>query len=377
MISLSKVKLITNFCPHYRVKLFEELNKKEDISFHFFSGGNDKFWNKEIPVEYGDFTSTNLGHLPFLSKKDFNIGIYNLINDKKTKIIIKCIGGKFNLPFSYILSRLFKKKFILWTGMWEHPQKLIHQISFPFTKYIYKNADAIVVYGEHVKSYLVSLGVPSDKVFIGWQTVDNEKFNKKVTLSDKKEIEKNYKYNFNKKVVLCVSRLVEEKGISYLIKAMNNMENVELLIIGNGPLKDSLIDLAEQNNVDLKLINYVKNTDVYKFIGLSNIFVLPSISTKTFKEPWGLVINEVMNQGTPIITTNAVGAAVGGLLENEKNALIVEEKNEHQLKVGLQRLLQDSSLSKTLEINSKKDIEKWTYPRMANGFIEAIKSVEQ
>ncbi len=54
-----------------------------------------------------------------------------------------------------------------------------------------------------------------------------------------------------------------------------------------------------------------------------DVLVLPSIATRTFREPWGLVVNEAMNRGLPVIASDAVGAAAGGLVRDEANGLVV------------------------------------------------------
>ena len=55
----------------------------------------------------------------------------------------------------------------------------------------------------------------------------------------------------------------------------------------------------------------------------ADVLVLPSIRTRTFTEPWGLVTNEAMHQGTPVIATDAVGAVAGGLVRDGRNGLVV------------------------------------------------------
>ena len=55
----------------------------------------------------------------------------------------------------------------------------------------------------------------------------------------------------------------------------------------------------------------------------ADVLVVPSIATRTFREPWGLVVNEAMNQGLPVIASDAVGAVAGGLVRDGRNGLVV------------------------------------------------------
>ena len=68
--------------------------------------------------------------------------------------------------------------------------------------------------------------------------------------------------------------------------------------------------------------------DVY---AACDVLVVPSVPTRTFREPWGLVVNEAMNQGLAVIATDAVGAAAGGLVRDGENGLIVPAGDERAL----------------------------------------------
>lgn len=374
---MSEVKVITNFCPHYRVKLFEELHNSMNVEFLFFSEGNESFWNQRIPLEKGKFNSKNIKGI---SVRGFRVavGLIPKLFDREAKVIVKCIGGKFELPVTFLISKLIKKRFILWTGMWSHPNTLIHRFTFPFTRYIYKKADAIVVYGTHVKDYLCSLGVDHHKIFIAWQTVDNSKFNQVIATDLIQRKRRTLEINENEKMILCISRLVEEKGLKYLIEAISmatTTSNIKLVIIGDGELENHLINLADELGVNIKILSYIPNDEIIEVIASCDLFVLPSITTSTFKEPWGLVINEVMNQGKPIVVSDAVGAGVGGLIRDGENGVVFKEKDTEGLKHLIDKILTQKDYADYLGVNAKKTIKDWTYDRMADGFKNAIKFV--
>lgn len=374
---MSEVKVITNFCPHYRVKLFEELHNSINVEFLFFSEGNESFWNKRIPIEKGKFNSKNIKGINIRGFR-IAIGLIPKLFDRESKVIVKCIGGKFELPMTFLISKLIRKKFILWTGMWSHPNTFIHRCTFPFTRYIYNKADAIVVYGTHVKDYLCSLGVDHNKIFIAWQTVDNTKFNQVIATDIIHRKRKTLEVNDNEKMILCISRLVEEKGLKYLIEAISRAtirSGIRLVIIGDGELEKELMDLADELGVNIKILRYIPNDEINEVIASCDLFVLPSITTSTFKEPWGLVINEVMNQGKPIVVSDAVGAGVGGLIRDGENGVVFEEKDTEGLARLIDKILSQKDYADYLGINAKDTIKDWTYDRMAAGFKDAIKFV--
>ena len=99
------------------------------------------------------------------------------------------------------------------------------------------------------------------------------------------------------------------------------------MLIGNGPDENLLKRMAIEFKLDkIKFLGLIHYEKLYHYYSIADIFILPSITTKMFKEPWGLVINEAMNQGCPVITTNAVGAAMGGLVEENKTVLLYQKK---------------------------------------------------
>ena len=73
----------------------------------------------------------------------------------------------------------------------------------------------------------------------------------------------------------------------------------------------------------------------------SDVVVVPSLPTRDFLEPWGLVVNEAFHQGVPVIATDAVGAAAGGLVQHERTGLIVPAGDAAALRAALRRLQDD------------------------------------
>jgi glycosyltransferase involved in cell wall biosynthesis len=83
---------------------------------------------------------------------------------------------------------------------------------------------------------------------------------------------------------------------------------------------------------------------VRNFYAGSDVVVVPSVPTRDFLEPWGLVVNEAFDQGVPVIATDAVGAAAGGLVRHEQTGLVVPAGDEHALAAALRRVQDDPVL---------------------------------
>ncbi|NVM04907.1 MAG: glycosyltransferase family 4 protein [Candidatus Helarchaeota archaeon] len=141
-------------------------------------------------------------------------------------------------------------------------------------------------------------------------------------------------------VIGFIGRIIREKGLNTLLKACSELtEEFTLLIIGRGNYKSELIKLSKELSITerIRFIDVVKYEKVPKYLGLMNIFVLPSVTTERWKEQFGRVIIEAMACEVPIIgsSSGAIPEVIGeyGLIfrENDyidlKNKILILMKN--------------------------------------------------
>jgi len=366
-----KINFITNICTHYIARLFELLGGKYDIDF-YFTGGDEPYWNKMNKAANGKIRGHTLKGFYVLPRVKVVPGLFRVFSRDKD-LYIKTLDGRFALPFSLLMAKFMKKPFVLWTGLWSHPQNLFHRLTFPVTKFVYRHSDALVVYGEHVKRYLVQIGIPPEKIFCAPHSTDNNLIEKPVTEEQKSALRQQLRLE-GKRTVLYVGRFEKCKGLGYLIDGLAKMAgtSVTAVLVGNGSQEQSLREQCERMNVDCRIVNHVANEDLYCYYALADVFVLPSVTTKDFKEPWGIVVNEAMNQGCPVVTTDAVGAAAGGLVEDGHNGFIVPERDSPALKEAIEKILKDDHIRREFGQNAKQTITKWTPQRTMDGFVRAI-----
>lgn len=373
-----KIAFITNICAHYRVKTFETLARYHDVDYYFFSAGDEWYWQQEHGVRGGNF------HYEYLW--GFRVGQTRITPTLPWKLLrgnydvyIKCINGRFALPLTYLVARLKRRPFILWTGIWMRLRTPFHRLAFPLTRYIYHHSDAIVVYGEHVKRYLINEGVSAERIFVAAHAVDNDTYNREVTEEEKAALRRKLGIAPDQKVVLYLGRLEEVKGLPHLLEAFASLsrEDAVLLIAGTGSERKRLEQKAQELNImsQTHFAGYVPLEETVPFYAIAWVYVLPSITTANFKEPWGLVVNEAFNQGVPVIATDAVGAAAGGLVQDGVNGFIVPERDSAALAQALQRILDNPGLREQLSQNARRIIAGWDNERMVMGFRQAIEYV--
>jgi glycosyltransferase involved in cell wall biosynthesis len=107
------------------------------------------------------------------------------------------------------------------------------------------------------------------------------------------------------------------------------------------------------------------------------VLVLPSIRTETFLEPWGLVVNEAMHQGTPVITSDAVGAARGGLVQDGRTGLVVPDGDANALAARLRTIAQNPQLRGALGAAARQEVARFTYPAWVTGMRRALDAAER
>ena len=369
------ISFTTNICAHYNVGTFEALARYYQMDYFFYSAGDEWYWQQQHGVNSGNFKYEYLPGFTF-GQTRVTPSLPGKLLQGKYDVYIKCINGRFALPVTYFVARLRQKPFILWTGIWTRIHTPAHRLFFPVTRYIYRHSDAIVVYGDHTKNYLVTEGVSPDKIFVAPHVVKNEAYNRTISEEEKSSLRARLNIHVDQKVILYLGRLEEIKGLPYLLRAFQMLEadTTVLILAGNGGLRSSLENLAKELGISdrIRFAGYVSPENAPPFYSLASVFVLPSISVPTGKELWGLVVNEAFNQGVPVIATTAVGAAAGGLVQDGVNGMIVPEKDSYSLKEALRRILSNNDLRLNMGKNASETIAAWNYERNVVGYREAI-----
>ena len=226
------------------------------------------------------------------------------------------------LPGSYLAARARGIPFVLWASLWGHPRTPAHALSYLPTLHLYRHADAVVTYGPHVSRYVEERRGRRGNVFEAPQAVSLEEFSQEIS----PELRRHARMHTGAPpdggfLALFVGRLVPEKGVRVLLDAWRRAglgEGSLLALAGEGPLRAEV----ERAGPDVQALGFVPRDHLPSLYAAADVLVLPSVRSETFLEPWGLVVNEAMHQGTPAIVSDAVGAAAGGLVEDGRNGLV-------------------------------------------------------
>ncbi len=370
-----KVAFVTNICAHYRVKTFETLARVYTVVYLFYSAGEESYWLQNHGLRAGNFRHRYLPGVQLSRHVRVTPSLVTELWKGDYDVFVKCINGRFALPATYLMARLRRKPFVLWTGIWMTLQTRFHRLAFPLTRWIYRHADAVVVYGEHVKRYLLGVGVAAEKIFVAAHAVHNPAYSRFVSEQERMALRTKLDLG-NNKIVLYLGRLEASKGLDYLVRAfaLVNPDNAVLVVAGDGSLREGLKALAREQGIyeKTRFVGYVSPEDALIYYSIADLFVLPSVTMPTGKEPWGLVVNEAMNQGVPVVATDAVGAAAGGLIQDGVNGFVTPERDIAVLAEAIKRVLTDPKLREEMSRNARRIVAGWTNKQMVKGFQEAI-----
>ncbi len=373
-----RIAFTTNVCPHYRVATFELLAKYETVDYYFFSAGDEWYAERRNGIRSGDFRYRYLPGIS-LGRTRYTPTLLWRLWRGNYDVYLKCINGRFALPVAYLAARLRRKPFVLWTGVWMRLKTPFHRIFSPLTKHFYLHADAVVTYGTHVKKYLEAEGVAPERIFVAPHAVDNTACGLPVTEAEKAEVRGRVGADRSKKIILYMGRLERAKGLDYLLDAFATVSCADaiLVFVGAGSFRPALEAQVTRLGIlqRVRFVGHVAPEDTRSWYAASHMLVLPSVTTPTFKEPWGLVVNEALNQGIPVLATDAVGAAAGGLVQDGYNGFVVPERDSKALANRIQMLLADADLRQRLSANALKTIAAWDNEQMVRGFRQAINYV--
>ena len=360
-----RVALVTNFSPHYRKPLFLEMSRRMDLTLLLTSRGTEWY-------ELGS-RSTDTGGVPSVVATS-GAAVYRELGRGAYDAIVVGLVGRATLLTAFATARVKHLPLVLWVEIWKHPGTLAHRVSRPLARLLYRSADEIVAFGPHVAEYISRESGRTDGIFVAAQGADSGPFRAPVTTQQVAMLRERLRLD-DRPTVVFVGRLVEEKGVSYLLQASARVDPPHSLVIaGRGPCLASLQQQAKSLGIHdrVRFVGHLDQATLAELLHASDLLVLPSFATKRSHETWGMVVNEAMSCGLPVVATNAVGAAAGGLVLNNETGLVVPQRDAGALATALEDLLVNESKRRQLGQAASKYVLNWNHASAADTFVSAL-----
>jgi len=224
---------------------------------------------------------------------------------------------------------------------------------FPLFKRIFTKADFIQVISNYLVGFAREMGYRGALEVVP-NGVDAEKFKVESLKFKVEELKNELKIADFEKIIITASRLVKKNAVDDIIKSLVYLpDNVKLLVLGDGPDRKMLENLAVELKLDGRIIfkGAYDNDDLPKYLAVSDVFVRPSLS-----EGQGIAFLEAMAAGVPVIATS-VGGIVDFLKDGE-TGLFCQVDNPHSIAEKIRQYLDNKELSKKIIFNAKNLVVK-------------------
>lgn len=185
-------------------------------------------------------------------------------------------------------------------------KKTIKAVAYPP---LLRTFDAALYVGERSRAYWEHYHYPKDRLFFSPHCVDTEWFSARATRVSRATLRMRLGLDSDAKVILFAGKLVEFKRPLDIIAAVAllraNDSKIVVLVAGSGPLHMEMIAVATASDVPLFMLGFCNQSEMPAAYAAADILVLPSSG----RETWGLVANEALACGLPVVLSDVVGAA--------------------------------------------------------------------
>lgn len=369
-----RLVILTEIIAPYRIPVFNALATRADIDLHVvFLSRTDastrqwRIYENEIRFSYEV--------LPCWRRR---IGKYNLLLNANVNGALHAaapevvICGGYNYFASWQAMNWAKRNavpFLLWSESTASDSRHeLFAVEWLKQKFL-SNCDGFIVPGRSAQEYLQPFVNGSRRTFLARNAVDIDLFATKCARVQQSADRLRAELALPARYFLFVGRLVNSKGVFDLVRAYAALpavlrSQVSLVFAGAGPMRAELEASAREIYPGtVHFAGFIQRDDLASYYALAECLVMP-----THTDPWGLVVNEAMACGLPVICTNVAGCAADLI---QQNGILVRPGDVMQLAQAMQRLASDAELRRSMSQQSRDLIQYFSPEACAGGFAEA------
>jgi len=376
---IRRLVLLTEIIAPYRIPVFNALARRAGLDLHvIFLAETDqtlrqwRIYTDEIRFSYEVLPSWRwrAGKHSLL----VNRGLRSAL-DAATPQAILC--GGYNYPASWEAlwwARRHNVRFVLWTESNQRDRRSGRAGVEWLKRYFVSSCNAFAVPGKSSFAYLQTLGVSEQAIFTAPNAVDNTFFATQAENTRAHASEFREKLGLPSRFILFAGRLVPEKGVFDLLEAYAKLESglrseVGLVFAGDGVSREELVRQAKRISPGLVCFpGFAQREDLAGLYAVAEALVLP-----THSDPWGLVVNEAMACGLPIVVSTVAGCTAD-LVEDGWNGYVVPPRDSEKLSVAIDSLVRQPELRQQMSAHSSERIQHYSPEACADGLAEAAVS---
>jgi glycosyltransferase involved in cell wall biosynthesis len=312
MTKRRRLAVLVNIISPYRLPIFRAL--AENFDALVLHGGEEpnRSWQVDIPttlktrsvwtIQIPMRKKTGVAGVSDTSYVHINLGLIGWLIRFRPEIVLSNEMG-LRTVFAVIYGKVFSAKVWVWWGGTVHSERNITKARAYLRKTLTRHIKHWISYGATSTEYLESLGVRRERILQIQNCVLHETF-----LVEPAHPADWFRHD-PKPVILSVGQLIERKGIGKLIEACGRLAargiDFTLVVVGQGPERERLVGMAEQAGIKHFCILGNQSQEVLNEIyRAADVLVFP-----TMEDIWGLVVNEAMWAGTPVLCSQYAGCA--------------------------------------------------------------------
>jgi 1,2-diacylglycerol 3-alpha-glucosyltransferase len=372
-----RLVITTEIISPYRIPVFNVLAEHPDVDLHvIFLAETDssmrrwKVYKDEIHFSYEvlpHWRSRVAGYNVLLNR-----GVASALERAHPDVIV-C--GGYGYPASWQVlgwARRHKRPMFLWSESNQQDQRRgMPHVEMLKRRFI-RACSGFVVPGKSAAAYVETFGVPRERIFVAPNAVDNPFFSHQASAARSRAAEMRRQFGLPERYFLCVSRLIFAKGVFDLMEAYSRLApelraSSELLFVGDGVEQSALqARAAAIHPGKVRFTGFAHREQLPVYYALAEALVFP-----THSDTWGLVVNEAMACGIPIVVSDAAGC-VPDLVEDGWNGYVVPKQVPDKLSEALAKIARATDLNAAMGAHSAQRVEKNSPHACAAGFVDAV-----
>jgi 1,2-diacylglycerol 3-alpha-glucosyltransferase len=372
-----RLAILTEIIAPYRIPVFNVLARHAGLDLHvIFLAETDetirqwRVYKDEICFSHQVLPSWRwrVGSSTLL----VNRGLWRALNRFAPEVII-CGGYNYAASWEALLwARRRGANFILWSESNRQDARAGRAWVESLKAYFVRHCEGFVVPGKSSFEYLRSLGSPAARIFTAPNAVDNGFFAAEAENVRGHAQEFRDRLKLPTRFILFAGRLVAEKGVFDLLEAYAKLESglrseVGLVFAGDGIAKAALAQRAKRISPGTVCFpGFAQREELAGLYALAEALILPTNS-----DPWGLVVNEAMACGLPIIVSSVAGCTAD-LVEDGWNGYVVPPADSEKLSLAINSILQNSDLKRQMSARSLQRIVNYSPVACAGGLAAAM-----
>jgi glycosyltransferase involved in cell wall biosynthesis len=371
-----RIVILTEIIAPYRIPVFNGLAKYPGVDLHvIFLAENDPTVRQWLV--YKDEI-----HFPYqvLASWRKRLGKYNLLVNWSLRAALRrlspdtIICGGYNYIASWTAMAWAARNHVQFL-LWVESNAMDQRAGLPWVEFFKRaflnRCNRFIVPGKSSLEYLRSYAIPDSRIYTAPNAVDSEFFLQRAA-GVRASAEANRKnLKLPARFLLFAGRLVREKGVFDLLDAYRALSpelraSLALVFAGDGGARQQLQETASSISPGLVYFpGFLQREQLASYYALAEALILP-----THTDPWGLVVNEAMACGLPIIASSAAGC-VADLVADGWNGRVIAPGDVVQLGAAMSSLAADDELRKVMGIRSAERILNYSPQACAAGLAEA------